>query len=61
MMERIGESDITKIVDLFQKQSFTCNAWMEAVRDQEVMCMYACMYVCIHVLMRGWRLLETRR
>mmetsp|Transcript_50027 Transcript_50027/g.122125 ORF Transcript_50027/g.122125 Transcript_50027/m.122125 type:complete len:792 (+) Transcript_50027:21-2396(+) len=36
MMQRIGESDITKIVDLFQKQSFTCNAWMEAVRDQEV-------------------------
>jgi hypothetical protein len=36
MMKRIGESDITKIVDLFQKQSFTCSAWMEAVRDQEV-------------------------
>ena len=36
MMERIGESDIGRIVELFQKQELTFNAWTEAVRDQEV-------------------------
>jgi len=36
MMKRIGESDITRIVEMFQKQSLTHQAWTEAVRDQEI-------------------------
>jgi hypothetical protein len=36
MMKRIGESDITRIVDMFQKQTLTHQAWTEAVRDQEI-------------------------
>jgi len=35
MMKRIGESDITRIVQLFQKQALTNSAWTEAVRDME--------------------------
>ena len=36
MMKRIGESDISRIVDMFQKQTLTHQAWTEAVRDQEI-------------------------
>jgi hypothetical protein len=36
MMKRLGESDITRIVDMFQKQTLTHQAWTEAVRDQEI-------------------------
>jgi len=36
MMKRIGESDITRIVELFQKQTLTLQAWTESVRDQEI-------------------------
>jgi hypothetical protein len=36
MMKRIGESDITRIVEMFQKQTHTFQAWTEAVRDQEI-------------------------
>ena len=36
MMKRIGESDITRIVEMFQKQTLTHQAWTEAVRDQEI-------------------------
>ena len=35
-MKRIGESDISRIVDMFQKQTLTHQAWTEAVRDQEI-------------------------
>ena len=36
MMKRIGESDIERIVEMFQKQTLTFEAWTEAVRDQEI-------------------------
>ena len=36
MMKRIGESDISRIVEMFQKQTLTHQAWTEAVRDQEI-------------------------
>ena len=35
MMKRIGESDIPTIVQLFQKQALTHDAWAQAVRDGE--------------------------
>lgn len=36
MMKRIGESKVSRIVELFQKQTLTQQAWTESVRDQEI-------------------------